>query len=94
VVAGAKVLWLQDARRRGPGRGQPHRWRLAELGIWGGAGGLLAIIAFWQSREFWLATVIVLSVIWAGAGVVHVNDLRRGSRHLDNLRGVAGVACY
>jgi len=70
------------ARRLGWAEGSPFQ---TELGIWDGAGGVLPIVAFWQNREFWLATVIVLSVFWAGAGIVHVNDLRRGNRHLDNL---------
>lgn len=71
------------ARRLGWPEGNPFQ---TKLGIWDGAGGLIAIIAFWQHGGFWLATVTAHAFFWTGAGVVHVRELVR-ARNLraDNL---------
>ncbi len=74
---------VKAAQRLGWPPGSPFQ---TEVGIWDGAAGVIAVLAFWHHGGFWLATVIVHSLFWAGAGVVHVRDLiRGGNRRADNL---------
>jgi hypothetical protein len=71
------------ARRLGWPPGNPFQ---TELGIWDGAGGVIAIIAFWRHDGFWLAAVILHSLFWTGAGVVHVREIvRERNRRADNI---------
>jgi hypothetical protein len=53
------------ARRLGWPSGNPFQ---TELGIWDGAGGVIAIVAFWRHGDFWLATVIAQALFWTGGG--------------------------
>lgn len=71
------------ARRLGWPTGSPFQ---TELGIWDGAGGVVAIVAFWCHGGFWLALVILNAIFWAGAGIVHVREIvRRRNLRANNV---------
>ena len=70
------------ARRLGWPTGNPFQ---TELGIWDGAAGTIAVLAFWHHGGFWLATVIVHALFWTGAGIVHLRDIVHDNNlHADN----------
>ena len=71
------------ARRLGWPAGNPFQ---TELGIWDGAGGVVAIVAFWCHGGFWLALVILNAIFWTGTGIVHVREIvRRRNVRADNV---------
>jgi len=72
-----------SARRLGWPPGNPFQ---TEVGIWDGAGGVIAVVAFWRHDGFWLATVIAHSLFWTGAGIVHVREIvKERNLRADNL---------
>jgi hypothetical protein len=72
-----------SARRLGWPTGNPFQ---TEVGIWDGAGGAIAVVAFWRHDGFWLATVIAHSLFWTGAGIVHVREIvKERNFRADNL---------
>jgi hypothetical protein len=44
------------------------------------------VLTFWRHDGFWLAAVILHSLFWTGAGVVHVREIvRERNRRADNM---------
>lgn len=57
-----------------------------EVGFWDLAGGVGAILAFWKHGEFWLAVIIITTIFWTLAGMLHLKHvISNKNYHLDNL---------
>ncbi len=57
-----------------------------EVGFWDLAGGVGAILCFWIHGEFWLAIIIITTIFWTLAGVLHLQHVFRNKNyHIDNL---------
>jgi hypothetical protein len=56
-----------------------------ELGFWDLAAGFVAIIGFWRHGDFWLATIIFITIFWVLAGCLHLYHVLKGKNyHIDN----------
>jgi Family of unknown function (DUF6790) len=56
-----------------------------ELGFYDGAAGVAAILCFWHHGEFWLATIIIITIFWVLAGCLHLKHvLKEKNYHIDN----------
>ena len=42
-----------------------------ELGFWDGAAGVVSLMCFWASTDFWLAAVVFNAIFWTLAAVNH-----------------------
>jgi hypothetical protein len=77
------LVWLPARLRQRAREGNPFQ---LEVGIWDGAGGVIAVLAFWHHGGFWLATVTSNAIFWSGAGAVHLRELvGEGNVRADNL---------
>lgn len=57
-----------------------------EVGFWDLAGGVGAILCFWIHGGFWLAVIIITSIFWTLAGILHFKHvIKYKNYHLDNL---------
>ena len=71
------------ARRLGWPAGSPFQ---KEVGFWDGAAGIAAIMCFWKSGDFWLATILINAIFWTLAGGLHTWEvIREKNYHADNV---------
>ena len=76
VVGGFGHVFQSDmaARRLGWPAGSPFQ---KELGFWDLAGGVGAMAAFWLGGDFRLAMILINSIFWILAGILHLQHVFR-----------------